>query len=162
MGNWASYIIRRESDGPLAGAVDDSVSAPGWICWELEFAAPAELARVAGAGPAVLVSEADSGMAAVTGIAETRTAWLWIFNERAYYGDGYHGDAPTPDPAELEASRPERARATATSISRWAEQAGLPIPDPDALVKALLAEDIFAMRCVYDLCVLLRIRSVAL
>lgn len=159
MGTWASYIVRRESDGPLAGAVDESVSAPGWRCWELEFTSPDELARVAGSGPAVLVSEADSGMAVIAGVAETRTGWLWIFNERAYYGDGYHGDGPAPDDAELAASRPDRARATAAEITGWAERVGLPAPNQEALVKALLAEDIFAMRCVYDLIVLLGVKS---
>jgi hypothetical protein len=98
-------------------------------------------------------------MAVVIGRGGERTDWMWIFNERAYYGDGFHGDGPAPDNAELDASRPERARLTTSEIKQCAARAGLPAPDLPQMVEALLAEELFAMNRVYDLCVLLGVRS---
>jgi hypothetical protein len=151
MGNWASYVLRRRSDGPLVQATASNPGTHGWMCWILDFLSPDELAELAGVGPALLVSEADSGMAVVIGQHGGQSCWRWVYNERAFYGEGYHGDGPAPDVFELEASRPARARTTAADIQAWAGPAGLADPDEEALVNTLMADNVFAMESVHDL-----------
>jgi hypothetical protein len=151
MGNWASYIVRRTADGAVPGAESSYEGGPGWSSWTLAFRDPDELAEPAGAGPAVLVSEADGGMAVVIGRHAGRDVWRWIYNERAFYGDGLHGPGPAPGQSELDATREARAAVTADGVAEWVAAAGLPAPDRKAVVAALTASDIFAMTCVVTL-----------
>jgi hypothetical protein len=125
---------------------------PGWVCWIMDFRSPDELAELAGVGPALLVSEPDSGMAVVIGQHGAEACWQWVYNERAYYGKGFHhGDGSAPNVFDLEATRPARARTTAVGIKEWAGLAGLDDPDEEALVNTLTADNIFAMEGVHDL-----------
>ncbi|PZS26940.1 MAG: hypothetical protein DLM58_19670 [Pseudonocardiales bacterium] len=108
------------------------------------------LARLAGDGPAVLASVADSDVCVVTGWVGGQRRWRWVYGE-AMAGDG--------DPEQLEASFPDRVRATAAEITDWVHAADLPVVDGDGLVEALEAGDVFAEESLQRLLVVLGVAT---